>query len=147
MKSILVSLCLLLLIAGCGPSESTQIKSELFSIGMLYHTFTSNTGGAPSSTEALLDFVDSNGSQPGNKAKAEAMKKVLQSGDYTVYWGYDVTVDKARNEKTILAFHKDTPNKGGLAAFADGTVQSMTADEFNDSAKADASLSEQPTQP
>ena len=136
MRTLLVLLCLLLPLAGCGPSESTRIKKELQGVALQYHTFIASNGAAPTSADALLNSSDPNGNLPGNKARAEAMKKALASGDYTVYWGYDVTADKNRNATTVLAYHNDTPEKGGIVAYADGVVASVTADEFKSAAKA-----------
>ncbi|MEM9643368.1 MAG: hypothetical protein AAF989_00125 [Planctomycetota bacterium] len=147
MRSTFVTLCLLIPIAGCGSSEQAQIKRDLFSISMLYHAFAADTGAAPDDAESLLGYADPNGGLPGNRANSEATKRALRSGDYTVYWGYDVAADKDRNGKTILAFHRNTPENGGLAAFADGLVQSLTADEFSSSAKASEFSSQRSRQP
>ena len=147
MRSLLVLLCLLIPLAGCGPSEPVRIKNELISVAMQYHAFSADTGSAPTSAEALINYADPNGNLPGNKARADATSKALKSGDYTVYWGYDIAAGTNRNFKTILAFHKDTPKNGGLAAFADGTVLNMNEVEFKNTAKASEFVSEPIAQP
>ena len=42
----------------------------------------------------------------------------------------------AGTAKTILAYEKDVPASGGLVLMAEGSVRSMTADEFKKTPKA-----------
>lgn len=53
----------------------------------------------------------------------------IQDGEVIVYWGVSVTSgDEATDE--ILAYKSDVPTKGGPVLLKNGTIKTMTADEF-----------------
>lgn len=135
-------LIVLLLVSGCTPPQSTKTKMDLMSIAIQYHQFVNELKSTPDSVESLANFSDPYSSLPGNKANSDAMKNALASGDYVVYWNYDVAADLPRNASVILAYHKDVPTQGGLVAFADASVHSLTKQEFENFTKASEFSSE-----
>ena len=63
----------------------------------------------------------------------------LQSGALVVYWG--VEFDPA-DSKTVVAYEKAAPESGGRVLTRDGSLHSMTAEEFKAAPKpADGKLS------
>jgi hypothetical protein len=56
--------------------------------------------------------------------------KAIQSGDYVVVWGADPNRAPQGASRTVLAYVKDAPEKGGMAAFLDGGVRQVSADEL-----------------
>ena len=116
---LLILLCCLLLAAtGCskGPSFENATKLDLRLLGLEIHN-------AGSSTAADLE------------AKSADAKKIIQSGHYVVLPGIDMSLSNDERSKIIIAYHKDTPTKGGYALFADGSVEQFTVEGFQKAQK------------
>ena len=64
----------------------------------------------------------------------------VKSGDVVVLWGSRMPgegeVAEGLAPKIIVAYEKQTPAEGGHALFLDGTIESLTADEFKAAPKA-----------
>lgn len=124
---------------GCTPpGSSDEAKADLMSIVLQYHQFVSERAAAPGDAADLMEFVDPYGNLPGNAAASSRSKTALESGEYVVLWSYDVTADFSRNGETVLAYHRDVPQRGGYVGFADGMVKLLTAEQFAAAPKADA---------
>jgi hypothetical protein len=59
----------------------------------------------------------------------------FEDGRYVVVWGVDPNRASGGASQTVLAYEKDTPQKGGVVAFLDGSVRNVTAQEFETFAK------------
>ena len=53
----------------------------------------------------------------------------IKSKEVLVYWGVGIS-DGPEAASTVLAYHKDVPEKGGEVLMQDGTAKKMTAEEF-----------------
>jgi hypothetical protein len=60
--------------------------------------------------------------------------EALQNGTVVACWGLDLT-KVAAPELTVVAYIKETPQKGGLVVTASGNIQTMTAEEFRNAVK------------
>jgi len=61
--------------------------------------------------------------------------KAFEDGRYVVLWGADPNRAPDGASRTVLAYEKATPEKGGIVAFLDGRVRNVTAQEFQTFAK------------
>ncbi len=55
------------------------------------------------------------------------------SNRYIVFWKAPINPSASN---TVLAYHKDVPTKGGTVIMQDGSIKTMTADEFKNAPKA-----------
>ena len=61
-----------------------------------------------------------------------------------VYWGAGIS-DEPEAASTVLAYHKDVPEKGGEVLMQNGKARKMTAEEFKAAPKpAGAKIDEAP---
>jgi hypothetical protein len=101
------------------PDDPTAVENDLKEILLAYHTYLDkNKGSAPSKAADLGPLLE-------KRALARLENK-------SVAFVYDVTLkDMSQgSSNTILAYEKDAPEKGGMAAYGDGSVKKLTADEF-----------------
>jgi hypothetical protein len=61
--------------------------------------------------------------------------KAFEDGNYVVFWGADPKRSLSGWSKTLLAYEKATPEKGGLVVFLDHHVENVSAQEFPTFAK------------
>ncbi len=54
----------------------------------------------------------------------------FEDGRYVVEWGTDPNRAPGGASRTVLAYEKATPEKGGVVAFLDGSVRNVTAEDF-----------------
>jgi hypothetical protein len=59
----------------------------------------------------------------------------IKGGTFVVFWNSSFQAMTAGTSNTILAYEKEAPDQGGLVLMADGSVKTMTAKEFKDTAK------------
>lgn len=136
LSALLVALCAVL--AGCGqaPSKSDETRRAIGVIGLEYHFYCSEKKSAPSSIDDLLVFQNPAGFLPGNELASSEALVALRSGNYVVYWNYDVNADAERNKTVILAYHKDVPKDGGYVVYGDGRRERLTKESFERANKA-----------
>ena len=53
----------------------------------------------------------------------------IRNKEVLVYWGVGIS-EAPEAASTVLAYHKDVPEKGGEVLMQDGTAKKMTAEEF-----------------
>jgi hypothetical protein len=104
---------------GCGGKSGTGSiaeigRDELLDIWDMYQTFNQQSGKPPASANDLKTLA--RGSPLGGRQ--------LSDPNYIVKYGTPV------GGANVLAYHKDVPTQGGLVLMSDGTVKTMTADEF-----------------
>lgn len=124
--------------AGCGESrEQIERKRDLLEIVLFYHSFHDTRGRSPHSAEELLAYEDPHArSLPGNAATQSVAKSALRSGNYVVIWDAEFLKPAERNSGKILAYHRDVPEKGGMARYQDGVHAVLTREEFERAPKA-----------
>jgi hypothetical protein len=59
----------------------------------------------------------------------------FEDGRYVVAWGADPNHAPGGASRTVLAYEKAAPEKGGVVVFLDGSVRNVTAQEFQTFAK------------
>ena len=75
------------------------------------------------------------GKQSDLEAKSSEAKKIIESGNYVLLPGIDMDSSNFERHDIIVAYHKDTPNKGGYALNGDGSVDLYTIEEFQKAQK------------
>ena len=157
----LIGFALALLAAGCGPAPSTSAVASPAAPNAPTGV-TSSTGQAldsqpaPGSVRATVDrdkgLVDlnqialfyANNQADGAQVRDSVLKdlqknmpkayQAVQQGDYVLLSG-DPGVAPAGASNTIVAYMRDAPTVGGVAAFLDGHTRNLTAQEFQSAAK------------
>jgi len=89
-------------------------------IGRMYKGYTTDHKKPP---QYLIDF-----NHPYEPANVEGFI-ALRDGESIMLWGGKLPGKNA--DSIVLAYEKETPDKGGLVLFQDGTIKSLTAEEFN----------------
>jgi hypothetical protein len=101
------------------PDDPTALENDLKEILLAYHTYIGkNNGSAPAKAADLARFLEK--------------RALTRLENKSVVFVYDVTLKDMTqgSSKTILAYEKDAPEKGGRVAYGDGSVKKLTADEF-----------------
>ncbi|VTR95218.1 unnamed protein product [Gemmata massiliana] len=57
-------------------------------------------------------------------------RRIMQSSDYVIIWDVELLTPGERNAGKILAYHRDTPEKGGSVCYQDGVVTVLAREEF-----------------
>lgn len=78
---------------------------------------------AASAPRSLQDLADLKRDMP-------KVYKAIEDGEYIVLWGADPLRAPAGTTNTVLAYDKDVPENGGVVAFLDGSIRTVTAQEF-----------------
>jgi hypothetical protein len=108
--------------SGCGPSSAgpeSHAQLSIAQIGQLFHRYQKGQNSPPRGLDDL---------QPMQRILPAAFDSI-KSRDVLVYWGVGIS-DAPEAASTVLAYHKDVPEKGGEVLMQDGTARKMTADEF-----------------
>jgi len=114
----------LILFTGCGKTEqsdppaSSMVKMQ--EIGRMYKGYTTDHKKPP---QYLIDF-----NHPYEPANVEGFI-ALRDGESIMLWGGKLPGKNA--DSIVLAYEKVAPNNGGLVLFQDGTIKTLTAEEFN----------------
>ncbi|HLW68727.1 MAG TPA: hypothetical protein VKS79_25640 [Gemmataceae bacterium] len=97
-------------------------RQELQQIALLYIEYWTTNSGGPSKIEDLgLDQPD-----------GRQILKLVMNGDLVIVWH----VSGNNTNCQVLAYEKAAPAQGGLVANRDGSVNSVTAEEFKEYQKA-----------
>ena len=115
---------------GRGPAVDSQTQMDMKMIGLAYHTHLDVTRKPPARAEDLQAFLMESPTALGR----------LKNGQVVFFWNVHIKDMTAGASNTILAYDKDTPAKGGLALFGDGSVRVLSLDEFQKTAKARAGV-------
>jgi hypothetical protein len=97
---------------------------DLQQLGQYYLAY-ATAGQSPKRLEELGDL----------KRDLPKVYQAIQDGQYVVFWNANLNAP-AGSSNTILAYVKDTPTRGGVTLFLDGSVRNITAQEFQTAAKA-----------
>jgi hypothetical protein len=125
---LLLTVVILMLARGTGVSarqEKASIEADLKLLVLAYNLHNLDTKMGPTKAEDLAPYFD-----PENRN--QRLLPALKSGQIQFQYNVSIAyiVKTTGPAKTILAYEKDLPTKGGYAAFADGTVRKMTPEEF-----------------
>lgn len=120
-STMLLVCCAIFVTSGCskGPSFETATKQDLTCLGLEMHNVRSSV-------------------QSDLEAKSVDAKKLIDSGEYVVLPGFDKNLTSFEKYQFIVAYHKDTPTKGGYALHGDGSVDLFTPEEFQKTQKWDS---------
>jgi hypothetical protein len=94
--------------------------NDLKRIVLAYHNHLDAARKAPARAEDLAPFFE-------NDTRLLAM---LKNEDIVFFYNVGITQMTAGTSNTVLAYVKDVPAKGGLVGMADGSVRTMSAEEF-----------------
>jgi hypothetical protein len=95
-----------------GPAEHGRV--ELQAIWDMYNAYSTQNHRAPTKADDLK--AAARGSPTAGRE--------LNDPNFVILWG---TPASGAN---VLAYQKDVPSQGGLVLLSDGTIKSMSADEF-----------------
>jgi hypothetical protein len=96
-------------------------STDLRTLAQLYSTYAAEQGKGPS----RLEDLDLQKDDP-------KLLQHVKDGEYVVVWG----VNPQAGGQAIVAYQKDVPTKGGMVARLGGSVDRVTAQEFQAQAKA-----------
>ena len=111
---------LLASVAGCAATTDTPLpknQDDLKQIHEIYQHFVKSQEKPPGEVSDLT--------QRQYERIHPGTVKALQDGKYLVVFGIT-----AKDAGTVLAYEKDAPVQGGTVIMADGSVKTVTADEF-----------------
>jgi hypothetical protein len=103
-----------------------MLTNQLKMIGLAYLNYADAKGQPPSRIEDLAPFYENDA----------AVTAAVKDGTFVVFWNSDYRKMTKGTSNTILAYHKDAKDKGGLVLLADGSVKTMSPKEFNAAPKA-----------
>lgn len=115
----------LLLGSSSGPRVDRQAELDMKIIGLAYHQHLDMFAKAPFKLEELQRVLND----------PSALQR-LRDGRVVFFWGVHVKHMTNGSSATILAHDKDAPRQGGIVLFGDGSVRTISVDEFQKTAKA-----------
>jgi hypothetical protein len=121
-RAFLAAVLAATLTAGCGPSTAppqTREEASIKQVWQLFHSYQKRNKEAPKAMADLLPM----------EQNFSAALGAIRSKEILLYWGAGFS-DAADASSTVLAYHKDVPEKGGDVLMQDGTTRTMSADEF-----------------
>lgn len=108
-------------LAACGRRADVQMHNDLKLIALAYHSFHEKHRRGPETLEEFRPFVG----QPDIERK-------LADGTYVFRYGIGLRdMNEHGTSKTILAYHKDVPSKGGPAIMGDGSLYLLEPGEYD----------------
>jgi hypothetical protein len=141
-RRLLVPLAAAALLAGCkkgaadrGAAPATadkQATADLKQLGLMYHSYCDVNKKGPSGVEDVAAFGRN---EPGLTGVVSA----LRAGKYVLVWNVNINDPACLPggiSDTVLGYEASVPNGGGAVLMALGSVQPMTAAEFQAAPKA-----------
>jgi hypothetical protein len=127
---VLLGLAPGLMAPGCSQKSPTSPEqslrqTELKQIWEVYTSYVTEKKRAPTSRADVQGY---------GTAFSEGMR-ALKGGQCVVIWGVADPMGASANR--VLAYDKETPHQGGLVVFGNGTVKTLTAEEFQTAPKAE----------
>jgi hypothetical protein len=102
-----------------------RLQNDLRQIGLAYHNYFDAMRKAPSRAEDLMPFLEK-----------DARLLNLLKKDIIFFYNVAPTAMVNGASNTVLAYHRDTPTRGGYVLFGDGVVERLSADQFRTKPKA-----------
>src|SRR5262249_15435343 len=91
-----------------------------------YHNYLADMNKGPSRTEDMQKYLQDD----------PTTYPALLNGQYVVLWGATLQSMTAGTSNTVLGYEADVPTKGGQVLMGDGSVRTMTVQEFQAAPKA-----------
>ncbi len=120
MARFLIFACLAAALASCGRgSTNAKLPNDALSdFNNAYQNYAAALGTTPTGIAELKSF------EPSSKGVQAA-----EAGELIVVWKAKVA-DTPEAARTVLAYEKDVPQKGGRVLMVDGAIKDMTPQEF-----------------
>jgi hypothetical protein len=113
--------------AASGPALDLQLaENYLKQIALAYHSHSDAAKNPPAKMEDLKPYLKDS---PG-------VYESLEKGQIVCYYGVGILSMTQGTSNTILAYERNVPEKGGPVAYADGSVKTITAEQFKAAPKA-----------
>lgn len=111
--------------AGSGARPATSVKpEELKTMVKLFHMYHDAKGKGPSGWDGFIEW--SHAQDQHGASTLEELKKL----GVTFYCEQEIRKATNGTTQTIFAYCDRVPKSGGLVAFMDGSVKSLSAEEF-----------------
>jgi hypothetical protein len=109
------------------------VEHDLKGFALLYHEFNAAQGRSPGSLADLESFAraDSLGGNSGLYFNLARVFEMVRNGRFVIIWDAVFFPDSEENEKYVLGHEPHAAEDGGLVMRASGSVQRLTAAEFN----------------
>ncbi len=105
--------------SGC-QARSRARMAEIQQFGFAYHEYHAAKKQSPRSIEDLRDQV----------SKFPELADDIRSGQFVVIWNAVLNPDGNENDKYVLGYEKQVPERGGLVLRGGGVVEKMTPEVF-----------------
>ena len=112
--------------APASPLDRLRASNDLKALVLAYHQHLDQKAKPPAGPEDLAPLL----------AGEDRLLQALRQGQYVFIYKASLAKMTAGTSNTVLAYEKDAPTKGGLVAMADGSVKTMTPQEFQAAPKA-----------
>jgi hypothetical protein len=114
--------------AATGPALDPQVATDyLKQIALAYHSHSDAAKKPPAKMDDLRPYLKDS---PG-------VYESLEKGQIVCYYGAALLSLTQGTSNTILAYERNVPEKGGPVAYADGSVKTVTAEQFKAAPKAE----------
>jgi hypothetical protein len=113
------------------PAQSSR-ESDIDVIGEIYAIYCVEKNRPPQSAEDLASLRY----REDRREHYEWVIEKIREGRYVVRWGLDLTKQTGQ-ARSILAYEKETPEKGGLVKLVNGNVEMMSPAKFAATPKAE----------
>lgn len=127
---VCVSLALVMLLTGCNVRQAAQKQkkmNELKAIGIAYHNYVDANAKAPTAATDLKPYLQ-------GFPEAERM---LADGTVVFLYGVKPNEMPQGSSLTVVAYEAQAPTSGGIVLLGDGSVKTVTANEFQGLSKAE----------
>jgi hypothetical protein len=120
-----VALCVFAvgLFSGCNSKREALDEATKF-FGITYFNYQQIWKRPPASWEEILTLAD----RDGLEADMALLNRVRES-DYVIIWNVDCQALNAQD--LVLAYERSLQTSGGRVLFADGSLRTLAANEFN----------------
>lgn len=123
LTNLLVALLMLALAGSASAQNAVQdqkTKNDLKQLVLAYHNYFDANNKAPEKPDDLGPFIEND----------KRLLDLMKSGQVVFLFGVKPTEMTDGTSNTVLVYEKDAPAKGGIVAYADGSVKKLSADEF-----------------
>jgi hypothetical protein len=125
--AVLSLLAACLVLPGCSRKATGPTFPEGQALGEIWALYKGGKHQAGRIPKGMPDFKPQAAIHPNGY-------EAVRSARCLVFWGVDLTKTPDAGN-TVLAYEKNVPTKGGSVLMADGTVKTMTAAEFQATAR------------
>jgi hypothetical protein len=102
------------------------VLEDLRQLGIYYQSHLIAAGQGPAKLEDWQEL----------KKDLPNLYQALEDGRYVMIWNTSSALMAEGPSRTILAYEKDAPTKGGVVLLGDGSVKNMTLKEFQSAPRA-----------